>query len=284
MKKQYDLVFITTFVNKEHIETLMASIINTNKSLNVLLLIICQNGHSILKHTTEYISTIYILLSNMVGLSKARNIGLNYLYKHNIDYKYIMFPDDDSIFDESFFINFATYIRGNTLIAVKASQDRQSYFIKMPNKQLASFKDYKYAISVNMIVRKKCILEVGGFDEELGVGAYYGAGEDNDFFIRCNNIESFTFCNNIWNYHPLQKENISLPLEKLISRYKSYGRGVISMLVKHHMYNAAITTIIRGYLGSLINLFHLRPQMSYVYFVAANTRLVTLFKRSLASH
>lgn len=278
MKKQYDLVFITTFVNKEHIETLMASIINTNKSLNVLLLIICQNGHSILKHTTEYISTIYILLPNMVGLSKARNIGLNYLYKQNIDYKYIMFPDDDSIFDESFFINFATYIRGNTLIAVKASQDRQSYFIKMPNKQLASFKDYKYAISVNMIVRKTCILEVGGFDEELGVGNYYGSGEDNDFFIRCNAIEPFTFSNELWNYHPLQKDNLNLPLNKLILRYKSYGRGIVYMLIKHKMICSIMTVIIRGYCGCIYNILKLNFRMSYVYFLAANARLYTFIK------
>ena len=62
MKKKYDVVFITTFVSKEYIETLISSIINTNKTLKVLLLVICQNGHNILTHAKKKCNSITAFL------------------------------------------------------------------------------------------------------------------------------------------------------------------------------------------------------------------------------
>ena len=202
---KYDIVFIATYVDNTHIEDLVCSIIANNDALKVLLLVLCQNGYCIERRNTAMVDMMTICIPNKVGLSKARNICLHHICENNIQFRYVMFPDDDSLFDRSFFLNFKSCVSGNTLIAVKATQDRKSYFIKMPNKQMASKQDYKSAISVNMVISSQTLHQVGDFDEELGVGCYYGAGEDNDYFIRCSKIEAFSFTNNIWNYHPLQK-------------------------------------------------------------------------------
>ena len=278
MKGFYDVVFITTFVDKAHIGTLISSISTSNNTLRVLVVVACQNGYDIPEQTSEYVDVRRIKIPNIVSLSKARNICLCYLKEHNLNYNYIMFPDDDSVFDESFFRNFTTYVKGNTLIAVKATQDRQTYFIKMPNKQFASQGDFHKAISVNMVIKGNIMNLVGGFDEQLGVGNYYGAGEDNDFFIRCNKIENFTFTNSIWNYHPLQYGQIKGSTSQLKKRYNSYGRGVVYMLMKHRMFRQAMFVIIRGYVGCIISIIKLNFKMAYVYCCASNERLKTFIK------
>lgn len=273
------LIFFITCTNDHYIKRCIESISSSNNHLKIRCEILLQNGVSIpLKQleTTNTLIDIYNI-ENIISLSKARNILMS---KLEIDESaYYMFPDDDSIFDETFFNNFRSVVRGNTLMAVKATQDKESYFIKMPKRVYAKKTDYHNAISVNMIIKGKTLRQVGEFDENLGVGNYYGAGEDNDYFIRCSTIEPFIYTNDIWNYHPLQKDNFNLPVEKLVERYKYYGRGVMFMLLKHGMVFQAWILIIRGYFGALLYLLKLNTKMSYVYFKAANERLSTFFKR-----
>ncbi len=273
----YHLVFIITCTNDLNINNCIESISIGNKSVKLLCLILLQNNIklSLDKYITDYTDIKVFNIDNIIALSKARNLLLS---SHSIiPSAYYMFPDDDSLFDNLFFDRFEHIISQNTLIAVKATQDKKTFFLKMPHKSIATISDYAKAISVNMIIKGSVIENVGGFDENLGVGNYYGAGEDNDYFIRCNKIESFTFSNDIWNYHPLQ-QNISLPVSKLIARYKSYGRGVVYMLLKHRMYGAAFKVIFRGYAGAILNLISLNIKKAYVYFIAANTRLYVFFQ------
>lgn len=276
---KYDIVFIATYVEDVHIDDLVCSIIENNNTLKVLLLVLCQNGYRLNKRNTTIVDMITISIPDKVGLSKARNICLQYICEKNIKFRYAMFPDDDSLFDQLFFNNFRDCVSGNTLIAVKATQDRKSYFIKMPNKQIATTRDYKYAISVNMVITWQTLQQTGAFDENLGVGCYYGAGEDNDYFIRCSKIEPFLFNNGIWNYHPLQKNLLPISIDLLVHRYKAYGRGVVYMLMKHKLYSSALITVLRGYIGAILNMLTLNLKMSYVYFVAANERLRIFTKK-----
>ena len=278
IEPMYDVIFVTTFVDDKHIYDLIHSVINSNDRLNVLLIILCQNGYTLDTKSSGFVNIRLICINEQVGLSAARNICLRYIRNNNIAYRYIMFPDDDSIFDKSFFSRFDKEVHGNTLIAVKGTQDKSTFFVKMPNKSVASKNDFAKAISVNMIVESEIINQVGYFDERLGVGCYYGAGEDNDYFLRCSTINSFAFSNNLWNYHPLQKRNIDLSVSQLKSRYKSYGRGVVYMLLKHSMTYQAVKMIFRGYFGAIVFLARLNVKMSYVYFIAANERLITFLK------
>lgn len=249
-----------------------------NNRFKLLCMVLLQNGIELdlKQYITKYTFIKTYHVDKIIPLSQARNLLISNCQIE--ESAYYMFPDDDSTFDISFFDNFERNVCGNTLISVKASQDKVSYFVKMPDRRYSRKIDYHYAISVNMIITGKTLLQVGKFDEELGVGNYYGSGEDNDFFIRCNAIEPFTFSNELWNYHPLQKDNLNLPLNKLILRYKSYGRGIVYMLIKHKMICSIMTVIIRGYCGCIYNILKLNFRMSYVYFLAANARLYTFIK------
>lgn len=269
---------IITCTDDKHIHNCVNSIALSNRKIDLSCFILLQNNlnFSFDSYITEKTNFFVYHCENVIPLSSARNILLREALKVHFDY--YMFPDDDSLFDSYFFSNFEKYISGNTLIAVKATQDRQSFFIKMPNKQFADSRDYHFAISVNMIIKSDVIKKVVFFDEKLGVGNYYGAGEDNDYFLRCIKYDSFTFSNKIWNYHPLQKNNHNLPIELLKKRYKSYGRGVIYMLVKHKMYLSACLLVCKGYCGAVISILKLNLKMTYIYIIAGNERLCTLIR------
>lgn len=274
----YDIIFITTFIDDKHIYELINSVIHSNDRLRVLFIILCQNGYTINIRGDELVRICILSINGQVGLSAARNICLRYVHDKDIKYSYIMFPDDDSVFDKTFFLSFYKEIHGNTLIAVKATQDKSTFFLRMPNRRVATKYDFAKAISVNMVIESDIINQVGFFDENLGVGCYYGSGEDNDYFIRCSNIKSFTFSNNLWNYHPLQKNKLKLPISKLKLRYKSYGRGVVYMLLKHRMICQALKMVFRGYVGAAVYMMRLNVKMSYIYVISANERFLTFFR------
>lgn len=274
----YNIVFITTFIDDKHIYELINSVIHSNDRLRVLFIILCQNGYTINIRGEGLVRICILSINGQVGLSAARNICLRYVHDKDIKYDYIMFPDDDSVFDKTFFLSFYKEIHGNTLIAVKATQDKSTFFLRMPNRHVATKYDFAKAISVNMVIESDIINQVGFFDENLGVGCYYGSGEDNDYFIRCSNIKSFTFSNNLWNYHPLQKNKLKLPISKLKLRYKSYGRGVVYMLLKHRMIYQALKMVFRGYVGAVVYMVRLNVKMSYIYVISANERFLTFFR------
>ncbi len=274
----YNIVFITTFIDDKHIYELINSVIHSNDRLRVLFIILCQNGYTINIRGEGLVRICILSINGQVGLSAARNICLRYVHDKDIKYDYIMFPDDDSVFDKTFFLSFYKEIHGNTLIAVKATQDKSTFFLRMPNRRVATKYDFAKAISVNMVIESDIINQVGFFDENLGVGCYYGSGEDNDYFIRCSNIKSFTFSNNLWNYHPLQKNKLKLPISKLKLRYKSYGRGVVYMLLKHRMIYQALKMVFRGYVGAVVYMVRLNVKMSYIYVISANERFLTFFR------
>ena len=63
--KKYDLIFITTFVVNDLVENLVSSIIESNTKVNLLLLVVCQNGNLIDDWNSENISvkTLSVSLS-----------------------------------------------------------------------------------------------------------------------------------------------------------------------------------------------------------------------------
>lgn len=283
IESKYQLIFITTCQSDTHIRTFLSSVSLNNNKIKCLILLLLQNDVKIPieLYNTNYTDIIEVEYNGKCSLSDARNILLKkYDIQRNAWY---MFPDDDSSFDSSFFENFMTYVKSNVLISVKgANENPDKYFLKMPDNRKVVFKnDFKYAISVNQVIRGETIGQTGLFDEMLGVGCYFGAGEDNDYFLRCLNISDFKFCPELWNYHPLQnlESRKEQPLAKLSSRYKSYGRGVIYMLKKHNMIKEAIIITLRGYLGSIIYLLKFNLKMSYIYLVAANERFRILVKK-----
>jgi hypothetical protein len=251
----FDLIFITTTQNNLNVSNLLDSIYNFNNKLNINIILLLQNSIEINqeKFQNEYTTINVITTNKKYSLSKARNICIDYIIDNGIKSKYIMFPDDDTTFDSSFFMNFKSTVTQNSLIDVYCTGTKHHYqdIKQLTDGSLTS--DYKYAMSVNMIINYEHFIDIGKFDEDMGVGAKYGAGEDGDYFLRtCKKYGSFKVYHNLYNFHPApDRKYEDLSLAKLIKRYKTYGEGVIYLLYKHNKPYQAIICIIYGLLGSI---------------------------------
>lgn len=281
MTKAIDLVMITTCTSDSYITTMLESVTRNNKNINVAIISILQNNVRSEVENTDNTVIHFIYLNDVISLSKARNIALNYICSKALSYDYIMFPDDDSTFDRDFFINFMNNIKSCSLIDVYGTGTSTLYKShNFEDGEILSIKNYKNAMSVNIIIDSDTQKKVGNFDENLGVGNYYGAGEDADYFIRCINAgATFYYIKNLWNYHPFNnlKQN-ELPLPLLIKRYKSYGRGAIFMFLKHNMKKEAICCILQGCGGAFSALFRLNFKLAYARLFGVISRSATYIK------
>lgn len=287
MNKNVELVFITTCTDLNNVFKLLNSIRISNNKVNLLIVIVVQNGLSIdiMQYCTLYTDIVIIREKKTISLSLARNIALNYISAHEIKYKYVMFPDDDSVYDELFFEKWEYSGQGNRLINVKCS-DSNDYFnyLMLPNMTQLTTSQYKMSSSVNMIIDQETVEATGLFDERLGVGALYGAGEDNDFFIRASKVSPFLICTTIYNMHPSPEHKYDLMnLSQIIKRFNNYGRGVVFMLCKNELKMEALFICFRALGGALLNFLRFRFKLAVAYLCSFVSRVV-LFLRLIWSH
>lgn len=270
--KTFDLVFVTTSSSVKLLESYFECIL-LNNNLKLLVVLVCQKGIEVLAPCSINTSIHIIKSKKQMSLSLARNYALEWLEENKIKFPFIMFPDDDSTFDQSFFYNFKSVVNeeSNFLIDVKNHSDA-GFFIKH-HFQNGEFLDLKYwnkSCSVNMIINSDTMTYLKRFDENLGVGAKYGAGEDCDIFIRSvKGGFSFIFTNELYTMHPAAtKIYCDLSLSMLIKRFNNYGRGVVYVLMKHDMNFEALKVCFRGFLGSLIFALKGKFKLSSAYFIS----------------
>jgi glycosyltransferase involved in cell wall biosynthesis/O-antigen/teichoic acid export membrane protein len=139
------------------------------------------------------------------GLSIARNAGVK-----NARYDIVAFTDDDVIVDHRWLrglaVGFARSDRVSCVCGMVPSAEvltpAQSYFDRRvgwagdcepaiysladPPKDdpLFPLRVADYGTGANFAVRKDVVIDLGGFDEGLGVGSPAGGGEDIDMFVR----------------------------------------------------------------------------------------------------
>ncbi|MHB9293044.1 D-glycero-alpha-D-manno-heptose-7-phosphate kinase [Hollandina sp. SP2] len=161
---------------------------------------------------------ITYIKSDKKGLSLNRNIGID-LCKGDI----IAFPDDDCIYEidtlktvKDFFDshkNYAFYTCNTK------DRNNQNTILKSLQKSMdiSIFNIMHVGISFTIFVRADAIRRFR-FDEQLGVGAKYGSGEESDLLLYLiNNKHQGLYNANTYIYHPYKIDNTDRAL--------SYGKG-----------------------------------------------------------
>lgn len=120
------------------------------------------------------------------GLSRARNIGLQ-----AITGDVVCFPDDDCWYPDDLLMCLDRLLRDHPswqgLIGDSVDESgRPTLPWRDHEGKLTAPMSWRRAISYAIFVRSSVIREIGGFDENLGLGAGtpWGSGEDNDLILR----------------------------------------------------------------------------------------------------
>lgn len=223
VSKSIDSIFAANFKNSEVI------LIDQNNNKEIKLGI---------KREEKYGKVLY-LESEEVGLSRARNLGIN----HSSG-EWFLILDDDIILDKDFFKRVKkklTEKTGEEIVfygKVLNLEDRSPYIkrsIKTPCLHLWNFDS---VCSAGLIFNRRVIEKVGYFDEDFGVGSIFGAGEEGDIIIRAlKKGIRIKYLKGLIVYHPKGK----IDLQK---KY-SYGFG-IGALYKKHVFGSSKCFLVLG--------------------------------------
>jgi hypothetical protein len=280
---------VTTHQDDLNIFKLIDSIDNNIENIEVLLVVVSQECEINYISHNALLSVVFIQESKM-GLSKARNIALKYLLNNDISAEYIMFPDDDSSFDENFFLNFSSVLNTNkcyiTPIYNEATKDL--YFGKQtPNNKIINQSDHQLIGSPNQIVLYDKLKNQIFFNEKLGVGALYGSSEDIDLFIKIfREGEHFVFTNDIYSYHPKKVAAYkNTGLKKIIKRFQNYSSGFAYVIFKYRLFSFIPEYLIRTLGAFIIFLLKFQFKLAFAYllqfFIRIKILLTFLFNKSL---
>ena len=282
-KSYLPLVFISTFIDRIKIDDLIDSVLSNNYTIHVLFIIINQTKTELILSNSIFIEFIQIN-TELISLSKARNMGIDYLIENDIKFSHIMFPDDDSTFSESFFSIYTAQIEKNSNYLIDVYSEGTVVLFKK-NKyshgDILSQDNFDAAMSVNMIVNYRTFSAVGFYDERIGVGAKYGAGEDTDYFIRACKFakKGFIYNKMLFNFHPSSSNKFStMQMFQIVKKYVNYGNGVVFMLCKHKMYFNAIYTCFKAIGGAIVSLFKLDIKLFVAFSVAFFSRTIMFIK------
>lgn len=277
----YDLVMITPLINRECINEFLNSL-KINQTLKVFVLLVDMSMEddnlNFSEFDKDFVEFVYLKQEKKHGSSVARNIALKFLFeKSNLDFKYLMYPDDDTTFDSAFFLNFEKYVAGDGVYIDTRCKGTAIRYITDKIKEgmvLRRSNDFKYIGCVSFVFSRNLIYKIGFFDERLGAGEKYGACEDGDYFIRSLEFANLIYKESIYTYHPAPKVKYSkMSLKALVKRFSSYSRGGMFLFCKHKMFYEALVMITRGLLGSVLSLVKFQFKLSYVYFRAFLVRV-----------
>ncbi|MEZ9357190.1 glycosyltransferase family 2 protein [Vibrio breoganii] len=227
---KFSLILCTVGRDKE-VELFLESIVK-QRYVNFEIVLVDQNLDNriefLLNKFPSLVEKINLIKSEK-GLSKARNIGLQY-----VDGDIIAFPDDDCIYSEDVLervFEFFSSAKEEQVVYSTNTCDITTGFslIACPTSSVNFDKDTLMGCSFTLFFRGN--LKSLKFDERMGVGSgfIWGSGEESDFLYRAlENRSSGHFEPDVYVYHPA-KEQDTVDFQ----RAYYYGAGLAAFRCKH---------------------------------------------------
>lgn len=185
------------------------------------------------------------------NLSAARNLGISHAQGEVIG-----FPDDDCWYEpelvQSVLKAFEARSDLGGLVAewVEQAQAR----IDSPLDPILSYERWRRfrdgdASSISLFIKSDLLRQVGGFDPRLGVGQWFGAGEETDLIISVLARDALLLrCSTARVHHAYLLKG---PAQK--SSWKTAfcrARGTGAIYVKHQF---SLMILLRGFVGPIVN-------------------------------
>ena len=225
-------IIIPTINRKKELDDLLESITKIDYSNILEVIIVDQNKRDFLTDIIEKYKKVLTLKYynvNFKGVSKARNYGAKYASG-----EILSFPDDDStVLKDTFSRVNEEFDKNEKLSAIfgkvvdKDSKMDIIHYINHSAKVKYS-NLFRTAIECSFFIKKEEFIKIGGFDEKLGLGVYYGFDEGADIFLRLMyKKREMRFVNEAFFYHPNKKEEINN------DKYYKMGLGNAGLAKKH---------------------------------------------------
>ena len=94
---------IVPFMKTQVVNDLINSLLESNKRYSILLVLVDMSLEKDgLIEGSGVLTIKKISLNNKVSSSRSRNIGIEYIVNHNVQFDYLLFPDDDTTFDSQY--------------------------------------------------------------------------------------------------------------------------------------------------------------------------------------
>lgn len=228
-------LLIGTLNRSECIKYCLESLRNqTYKDFEII--IIDQSEDDLTEKELEDFRDLVIVYERVTfkGLSKARNEAI----RHAKGDCYCLI-DDDAYYSEDYLSNIEKHITQNNKTIVTGylwntatKSDFVKYKVLTDGKKLSYRQVIRYCPSPAISFPKEIIFESGEFDEEFGVGAKYGAGEETDFIMRAmRRGYAVRYFSDVRAQHPHEKLAKSVPAAD-VKKKCSYSLGFGAMYEK----------------------------------------------------
>jgi glycosyltransferase involved in cell wall biosynthesis len=262
---------LATYGRAQVLEPMLASLI-AQSCRDFELIVVDQNADDRVVPLLEPVHRAGIEIVHLrmgePNLSAARNLGISQARG-----TFVAFPDDDCWYDRDCLDQVAAASRLQPLVSgwvarwVEASpQDLPERQFEVSGMAMRAFRAGD-ASSISLFLKRDGLRAISGFDARIGVGRYYGAGEETDLMIRfldAGLAVRFLPMARVHHHHESERPALTRPRWQAVFRRE---RGVGALYAKHAL---AWRVIGRGLLAPLWNgIASRRPIDGLLYGVAA---------------
>ena len=214
----------------------------------------------------QYTIKICHIKTEKKGLCLGLNVGMN---KSSADY--LVFLDDDAFIKNNYLEEAYKTLQttnvaclGGVVLDLKTNKPI-ARSIKANRSFYLKFDDYNQWNCSATIIERVVLADLGGFDEDLGVGGKWPSAEDSDVLIRALlSGEKAYICKELCVYHPTEVEKVlGLSYRDVRKRGYNYGSGRAAFLRKTFLSSSLkwwsvkqwIILLLYAVVGALISLF-----------------------------
>lgn len=205
---------------------------------NFEVIVVDQNTDDRLRPHLERAKCLGITVKHLkhfpANLAAARNAGIEAALG-----EWIGFPDDDCWYDPKLLEHItARFVRNDKPTGVVVRWVEQAEQPMQPAKltweRTAAFRDIPVS-SITLFCHRGLFRTIGGFDARLGVGQWFGAGEETDFVMRALYSGAFfTYLPQAEVHHAVSSDKPqTTPQARLAIRHRARGTG--ALYAKHKL-------------------------------------------------
>ncbi|MBV4417559.1 glycosyltransferase family 2 protein [Clostridium tyrobutyricum] len=284
MRNNYKISLVmATLGRKDEVNCFIKSLLSQNYS-NYELILVDQNDKNFIKNIYNLyknIINIKYIHSNKKGLSVSRNLGLKY-----VTGDIVAFPDDDCEYSPKLLEDVIKRFNENNVDIItfksidKLSKADSNNKWNKYSTDINMFNIFNTSISYTIFIKYKNIKDII-FDEQLGVGAYFGSAEESDMLLNLLYKEyNGKYFPDLFAFHPIKPE--------VKDRYYKYALGMGALFKKEiscrrnfkYLYFFLKYIFIKPLGGLVLNCLRLRTENVKKYSFVFLGRLIGFIKYS----